>query len=165
MREILDLCAGLPRRRLSAGEVLVEEGTPSTGALFVLAEGELEIVKAGGIQITTVSEPGAVFAEISLLLGVPHTASVRAVGPAEVLVAADGRALLQSSPAIGIGLARLLARRLALTLSYLADLKRQFADEAASLGMVDEVIESLVHIQGEEPAADAGSDREREPNE
>ena len=164
MRDVLDLCADLPRRRLAPGEVLVEEGTPPTGALFVLIDGELEVVKDGGIPITTVSEPGSFFAEISLLLGVPHTATVRAVGPAEVLVAADGKALLQSKPALGLALARLLARRLALTLSYLADLKRQFADEAASLGMVDEVLESLVHLQGDEPDDDPGSDREREPN-
>lgn len=164
MRDVLELCAGLPRRSLAAGEVLVAEGTPSTGALYVLVEGELEVVKEGDIQLTTVSEPGALFAEVSLLLGVPHTATVRAVGPATVLVAADGDALLEATPALGLALARLLARRLALTLSYLADLKRQFADEAASLGMLDEVLESLVHHQGEASDPDPGSDREREPN-
>jgi CRP/FNR family transcriptional regulator, cyclic AMP receptor protein len=164
MQEVLELCAGLPRRALRDGEALVEEGTPSTGALYVLVEGELEVVKDGGIPLTTVSEPGALFAEISLLLGVPHTATVRAVGPAAVLVAADGEAMLASNPTLGLALARLLARRLALTLSYLADLKRQFADQAESLGMLDEVLESLVHLQGEPVDADPGSDREREPN-
>jgi len=164
MREVLELCAGLPRRTLRDGEALIDEGTPSTGALYVLVEGELEIVKQGDIQITTVSEPGALFGEISLLLGIPHTASVRALGPAAVLVAADGNAFLASSPALGLALARLLARRLALTLSYLADLKRQFADQSESLGMLDEVLESLVHLQGDPPDADPGSDREREPN-
>lgn len=164
MREVLDLCAGLPKRTLRDGEVLVDEGTPSTGALYVLVEGELEIVKEGGIRITTVADPGALFGEISLLLGVPHTATVRALGPAEVLVMADGNAILASNPTLGLALARLLARRLALLLSYVADLKRQFADQAESLGMLDEVLESLVHLQGEPPDADPGSDREREPN-
>jgi CRP/FNR family cyclic AMP-dependent transcriptional regulator len=164
MREVLELSAGLPPRALSDGEALMEEGTPSTGALYVLVEGELEVVKEGGVQITTVSEPGSLLGEISLLLGVPHTATVRALGPATVLVAADGSELLASNPSLGLALARLLARRLALTLSYLADVRRQFADQAESLGMLDEVIESLVHLQGEQPDADPGSDREREPN-
>ena len=164
MPEVLELCAGLPRRALRDGEALIDETTPPTGALYVLVEGEVEVVKGDGVLITTVSEPGAVFGEISLLLGGPYTATVRAVGPTTVLVAADGNALLESHPTLGLALARLLARRLARTLAYLADLKRQFADQAESLGMLDEVLEALVHLQGEPPDADPGSDREREPN-
>ena len=64
---MLDFCVGLPERSLAGSEVLLEEGTTS-GELYVLIEGELEVLKED-LQICTVSDPGSVFGEISVLLG------------------------------------------------------------------------------------------------
>jgi CRP-like cAMP-binding protein len=81
---ILEQCRGLPERRFAAGSVLLAEGETS-GLLFVLVEGEVEILK-GTFQINTVADPGAIFGEISLLLDKPHMATVRAVSDCRVHV-------------------------------------------------------------------------------
>ena len=92
---------------------------------------------------------------MSVLLGVPHTATVRAVSPARLYVFADAEEFLRSHPAIGFYLARLLAQRLNAATTYLVDLKRQFEDQRDHFGMVGEVLESLMHQQ------DGGSRRRR----
>jgi CRP-like cAMP-binding protein len=159
MANLLDYCQGLPERRFAAGDVLLEQGTVA-GVLYLLVEGAVEVVK-GDVQITTVSEPGAVFGEISVLLGVPHTATVRALRECRCYVAQDPVGFLRSHPDIAFEVARLLSRRVQMASGYLADLKHQFADRDDHLAIVDEVLDSLVHHQGAE--ADAGSDRHPDP--
>jgi CRP/FNR family transcriptional regulator, cyclic AMP receptor protein len=161
MPDVLDLCTDLPERRFAPGECLLEQGDPPVGVLYVLVEGSVEVLK-GDVQVTIVSQPGAFFGEIALFLDIAHTATVRALEPTRCYVAVDGQAFLASSPALTLAVGRLLARRLYLATTYLADLKRQFEDQATSLSMVDEVLETLVHHQDLD--ADPGSDREREPN-
>ena len=77
------LALGPPRRRLhlAPGDVLVLEGNPS-GPLWVLVSGELAVVK-GGTEVNTISRPGAVIGEISLLLGHHHGATVQATTPGD----------------------------------------------------------------------------------
>ena len=48
--------------------------------------------------------------------------------------------------------------------SYLVDVKKQFEDQQSHLGIVDEVLETLVHAQGAGEEVDRGSDREPDPN-
>ena len=163
MPDVLDLCAGLPERRFATGECLLEQGAPSAGVLYVLAEGSVEVLK-GETQVTTVSQPGAFFGEIGLLLDLRTSATVRALEPTRCYVAEDGKAFLASSPVLTLAVARLLARRLHHATTYLADLKQQFEGHAASLSMLDEVLDALVHHQDVESDVDPGSDREREPN-
>jgi CRP/FNR family transcriptional regulator, cyclic AMP receptor protein len=159
MPTVLDLCAGMPLETVEAGAVLLDEGTRS-GRLYVLVSGTVEVVK-GDVQITTVSEPGAFLGEISALLDIPHMATVRAVERSTVRVATDPRAFLGSHPQIALAVARLLAKRLHFVSSYLVDVKRQFEDHENHLGIVDEVLETLVHHQ--EPDAEPGSDRHPDP--
>jgi CRP/FNR family transcriptional regulator, cyclic AMP receptor protein len=147
MREFLEHCHDCPKRRLAAGDVLIEEQGRS-GQLFVLAEGMLEVYR-GEVEIALIDEPGALFGEMAVLLDRPHTASVRAASEAVVHVIEDAEAFLADRPALAMPIARLLARRLQNVTSYLVDLKRQFADRSDHLGMVDEVLESLSHEQGE----------------
>lgn len=163
MSTALDFCAGLPERHLSEGEFLVREGEITGGQLFFLAEGSLEVLKGDDVSITILSEPGAVVGEISVLLDSPYSASVRALAPSRCFVAEDGQAFMTAKPEAALLVAQLLARRLHLVTTYLADLKRQYAEHDASLEMVDQVLDTLVHHHdagGVEP----GSDREREPN-
>ncbi len=107
------------------------------------------------------SEPGALFGEISVLLGVPHIATVRALRDSRLHVADDPVGFLRSHPDIAFEVARLLSRRLQMVTGYLVDLKHQFADKDDHFAMVDEVLESLVHHQGAE--AVPGSDRHPDP--
>jgi CRP-like cAMP-binding protein len=160
VREILDLCGGLPQRTVAAGEVVLREGERS-GMLFILIEGSVEILK-GDVQVNLVADPGALFGEMSVLLDAPQSATVRTLEPSRFHVADDARAFLHRDAKVALAVSRLLARRLHGMTTYLADLKHQFADHDSHLGMVDEVLEVLVHHQGE--AHDPGSDRDPDPN-
>ena len=86
---------------------------------------------------------------------------MRTLAPSRFRVSDDAARFLASDPAVGLVVAKLLARRLNAVITYLADLKRQFEGEDDHLGMVDEVLETLVHHQGEEPSP--GSDRDPDP--
>lgn len=158
MASIVDFCADLPIAVFAAGEDLLAEGG-KTGRFYVLVEGAVAVVK-GGVQINAVSDVGAVFGEMSVLLDMPHMATVRALTPARAHVVDDGAAFLEAHPEVAANLARLLARRLHGVTMYLVDLKQQFEDHTNHLGMVDEILEALVHDQG--PAFTPGSDREPE---
>jgi CRP-like cAMP-binding protein len=142
---ILDLCQHVPVRSFAPGEVLLAEGDKS-GRLYILTEGEVEIVK-GDFQINSVSEQGAVFGEISALLDMPHMATVRALTHARAHEIEDGAQFLKDNQQVAFHLAQLLARRLQGVSSYLVDLKSQFASHQDHLGMVDDVLETLVHQQ------------------
>ncbi len=146
MQELLEFCRGDAGVELAPGSVLLREGERS-GRLFVLASGCLEVFR-GEVQIALVDDPGAVFGEMSALLDIPHTTSVRAVTEAVVHVVDDPVAWLARNPGLALPIARLLARRLQNVTSYLVDLKRQFGDRSDHLGMVEEVLESLSHEQG-----------------
>ncbi len=163
MAGVLEICAELPERTFAPGEILVREGVPSSHEIYILASGALEVVKDGDVSISTLTDPGAVVGEMSLLLGVPHTASVRALEPSRCLVAADGNAFLRENPAFVLAVARLLARRLMLATTYLADIKRQYEGADASLAMLDQVLETFLHHPHDDDC-EPGSDREREPN-
>jgi CRP/FNR family transcriptional regulator, cyclic AMP receptor protein len=123
----LDHCHGLPERIFEPGEVLIHEGSP--GPLFVLAEGAVEILK-GDFRISIVDEPGAIFGEISALLGIQPTASVKALERTRTFVAEDGVAFFSTRPELTLMIARMLAQRLTSVTSDLADVKRQLKDLA-----------------------------------
>jgi len=156
MRSILSYCEGLPERSFGAGEVLLVE-KEKQGILYILIEGEIEVLK-GDIQITTASEPGAIFGEMSILLDMPHTATVKTLTPSRMYVVERAADFLLSQTEITYQLAQLLAHRLFSVTTYLVDLKKQFEDRQDHLGMVDEVLETLVHQQVEE--CNPGSDRD-----
>jgi CRP/FNR family cyclic AMP-dependent transcriptional regulator len=159
MSTILSYCAGQQRWAFDAGDLLLEEGKTS-GRLYVLCEGTVEVLR-GATQVAAVSEPGAVFGEMSIVLGVPHTATVRAVTSGYAYVFENADAFLRSHPEIAFLIARLLATRLNAATTYLVDLKRQFAGHDDHFGMVGEVLESLMHHQDE--AVSPGSDRQPDP--
>jgi CRP-like cAMP-binding protein len=151
----LELWQALPQKAFAKGAVVLEEGTRTSG-LYALKSGSVEVVK-GNVQINTIAEPGSMFGEVSFLLDVPHTATVRALEDSVFHVVDDVSAFLRDHPQVALEVSRLLARRLHLLTTYLVDLKRQFEGSGDHLAMVDDVIESLVHHQ--EADADTGSDR------
>ncbi|MGE0821312.1 MAG: Crp/Fnr family transcriptional regulator [Candidatus Binatia bacterium] len=156
MRSLLSFCQGLPERTYEADEILLHEGE-RTGVLYVLIEGQVAVLK-GDVLVTTVSEPGAIFGEMSVLLDSTHTATVKALSSSRVYVIEHASIFLQSHTDIAYQLAKLLAQRLYGVTTYLVDLKTQFEDQQGHLGMVDEVLGSLVHQQDEECAPGSGRD-------
>jgi CRP/FNR family transcriptional regulator, cyclic AMP receptor protein len=156
MRDILDHCEALPLEHRADGTVLLAEGQ-TTGRVYVLAEGRIEVVR-GGTQVTVLNEPGSLVGELSILLGIPHIATARALGPVTVHVIEDAAAYFSTHPCLSWLLARLLANRLYAATTYLIDLKHQFAGFGDHHEMVSEVLETLIHQQ--EQDFHPGSDRD-----
>ncbi len=159
MKSILEICDPAKKREVPAGTVLLSEDTTS-GHIYVLAEGKIEVVR-GKTQVAVVSEPGSVFGEMSVLLDTPHTATVRALSSASVYAYTDAAGFMGSDPQIAFVIARLLAQRLNSATTYLVDLKRQYAGQGNHLGMVSDVLASLIHQQ--EAEFTSGSDRQPDP--
>jgi len=157
--ELLQHAANLPEFQLSPGEPVVREGESGAG-LWILVSGSLKVEKSG-VEINTISRPGAAIGEISLLLDAPYSATVVAGEPSVLRHAADGRAFLASNPHITRLIATGLAERLHFVTSYLADLKQQYGD-SPGLAMVGEVLHKLAHHQ--RPPAQPGSLREPNPD-
>ena len=114
--------AALPLASYQAGETVLAAGS-TTGRLLILREGAVEIVKEG-VQIAKVTEPGAVFGELSILLNQPHTADIRALQTSQFHVA-DAAALLAQDPIALLYVAAILASRLDGANHALIELKRQ----------------------------------------
>ncbi len=87
--------ASFPVATYQAGDSVLAAGS-RTGRLLILKEGMVEVVKQG-VQIAMVREPGAVFGELSVLLGQPHTADVRALEASQFHIA-DAATLLRIDP-------------------------------------------------------------------
>lgn len=156
---LLDASSRYPELPLEPGVTLLEQGMTS-GKLFVVIEGEFS-VRLDGVEIAVISEPGALFGEMSLILQQPHMASVTTATPARIRCIDDGRAFLASDPDIMFQVAHLLAVRLQMLTGYLADLKHQYADRDDHLCMVDEVLACLsCQHDGE---VKLGSERESGP--
>jgi CRP-like cAMP-binding protein len=146
MESLLEVARSLPPRTLAAEERLITEGSPP-GPLYVLLDGALRIEK-GGVAITVISELGASVGELSLLLGVPATADVVAAVDSVVATIDDGGRRMRDDPAVALALAQTLAARVQRMTTYLADLKRQYAEHEGGLGMIDVVLGSLMHQDG-----------------
>jgi len=125
----------------------MEEGQKG-GELYILAEGSVEILKQD-YQINTVDSAGSIFGDVSVLLGLSCMATVKTLEPSRFFVASDALTFLKSNPEAHLHLSILLAKRLNSVTNYLVDLKSQFEDRDDHLGMVDEVLESLLHHQPE----------------
>jgi CRP/FNR family cyclic AMP-dependent transcriptional regulator len=159
MLSVLDYCVGGTRRKLSAGVLVLREGD-TTGHLYVLIEGRLEVLK-GNTIVAVITEPGAVVGEMSVLLEKPHTATVRAATNATVYEFSDAASLLQEQPAVALLIARLLAQRLNVATTYLADVMHQYAGHGDHLAMVGEVLQSMINLPPTKVSP--GSDLESDP--
>src|SRR5205814_3496372 len=159
MREILDYCAGGVQRDVAAAAFVVHEGH-TTGHLYVLVEGRLDVIK-GGTVVATSTEPGAVLGEMSVLLDKPHTATVRAASDSVIYEINDAASFLRQQPAVAILIARLLAQRLNVANTYLADIKRQYAGHGNHLAMVGDLLQSMINLPPTQVSS--GSDRQSDP--
>jgi CRP/FNR family cyclic AMP-dependent transcriptional regulator len=156
--DLLALSADLPTRTVAAGDVLIEEGT-DPGVLYVLASGSVT-VERDGVVFATIDAPGAIFGEMSVVLAKPATATVRATSDVVVHVAADPEGFLLERPGAALSVLRTTASRLDGLTQYLVDVKGQFAELEGHLGMVDQILDTLVHHQT--PPARTGSVRDPE---
>src|SRR5438093_415207 len=82
----------LPLATYKIGETVLASGS-RTGRLLILKSGAVAIIKET-IKIAKVTEPGAVFGEVSALLDQPHNADVYATESSQFHVA-DAALLVQ----------------------------------------------------------------------
>jgi CRP-like cAMP-binding protein len=114
--------AGFPIATYQAGETVLAAASTS-GRLLILRKGAVAVLR-DGVEIATVTDPGAVFGELSVLLDQPHTADVRALETSQFYVA-DAATLLRVDPIALLYVATVLARRLDDANRALIELKRQ----------------------------------------
>jgi CRP/FNR family transcriptional regulator, cyclic AMP receptor protein len=159
MHTVLDYCSGGIQRTVPAGALIIHEGGNS-GHLFVLIEGRLEVIK-GDTVVASISEPGAVVGEMSVLLEQPHTATVRAAADSTIYEFGDAASFLNDQPAVALLIARLLAQRLNVATTYLADIMHQYAGHGDHLSMVGEILQSMINLPPIKVLP--GSDRQSDP--
>ncbi len=143
--DIIDRCSDLPRRSYSAGDLIVEQGA-AFGAILVLVEGRIAIER-NGIGLAVIETPGAILGDMSTVLARPATATMRAVDSCSVLCADDGATYLRSHPDVLFEVAGALATRLDNLTGHLVDIQRQYGDDTGHLGMLDDVLRTLMHHQ------------------
>jgi CRP/FNR family transcriptional regulator, cyclic AMP receptor protein len=159
MHAILDYCKEAAQRQVPAGTIVLREGT-KTGRLFILIEGRLEVIR-GGAVVAVLAEPGALTGEMSLLLDRPHTATVRAAADSLIYEVDDAASFLNQQPSVALLIAQLLAQRLNVATTYLADLMKQYAGHGTHLEMVGEILQSMISLPPQQVSP--GSDRESDP--
>jgi len=95
-----------------SNEILFIEGE-SSSEMYILLSGKVEILKDNK-RIAIVEEEGSYLGELSTLLGIPRSATVRTMSSCKFLVVSADKVMdfLASSPALGLKLARMLADRL-----------------------------------------------------
>jgi CRP/FNR family transcriptional regulator, cyclic AMP receptor protein len=96
------------------GEVVVREGE-ETREMFIIRVGRIEILKqVGGHEVRlAILERGSFFGEMSLLEGMPRSATARAIGKTELVVLRPGSLLVQirRDPTFAFELLQQMSRR------------------------------------------------------
>ena len=137
--------ATLPLATYQAGETVSQRRLDDRPAAD---PGAVAVVKEG-VEIARVTEPGAVFGELSVLLDQPHTADVRALEASQFHVA-DAASMLRIDPIALVYVATLLAQLLESANRGLLELKRQVqaGDPCSVIGRTVEKIEGLLGATG-----------------
>lgn len=134
---VLGKLSSLPVEVHEQGRVVLAAGT-TTGKLLVLKQGAVE-VRRDGIRLAEVSEPGAVFGELAILLGQPHTADVLTLEPSTFYCAA-GETFLRIDPTAALYVAMVLAHRVHLVNHHLIEARSQLGK---SQGVFDEMVSNI----------------------
>jgi CRP-like cAMP-binding protein len=159
MKDILKYCVGGHEQKIMAGETILHEGS-RTGRLHILMDGQVEVVR-GDVVVASIAEPGAIFGEMSVLLEQGHTAAVRAATDATIYEIGDAARFMRDNPDVALLVAKLLARRLYVATTYLADLRRQYAGHGNHLAMVGDLLQCMINLPTTEVSP--GSDRQSDP--
>ena len=98
-------------RSFEAGELVFEAGAPAS-CMYVVAEGEVEIVVGG--TVVDVLSPAAIFGEMALITGEPRSATVRARASCRLVEIPEKRFLylVHESPFFALEVMRVLTARL-----------------------------------------------------
>ena len=137
MASILALVTGQPKRELARGETLIEAGEAG-GELYVLERGRL-VVERDGVTLATITEEGALIGEMRVLLGVDHSATVRAEAATTLRVIADAIPFLERTPLMALHVATLACERLDRTSALLVELRKETEGKAEEQGLLSRI--------------------------
>jgi CRP/FNR family cyclic AMP-dependent transcriptional regulator len=137
---MLQKLSSWPIETYQAGDTVLAGGT-TTGKLLVMMEGVVEVVR-DGTRIAEVAEPGAVFGELALLLGQPHTADVRALAPSTFHVG-DGRTILRVDSTATLYVAVVLAQRLTTVNRYLVEVRARMAKTDQPRRLFEDTLDNI----------------------
>jgi serine/threonine protein phosphatase PrpC len=124
--ELIKVLSLVKVRQFRASEQVIQEGTHGDD-LFVIAQGELEVVKGG--QVVATRKSGEFLGEIGFFNNIPRTATVLAKGASTTLVFSRREllSLLKKEPSIAVKLlwsmGQELSRRVSQTTQDLAEAK------------------------------------------
>jgi serine/threonine protein phosphatase PrpC len=141
-RELLRVMQAVHVRECQDGEVVIREGDKGD-ELFIVLEGKVRVSR--GDQTLTHLGRGEHVGEMALIRSVPRSASVTAVGPAELIAIrrSDFFEILRKEHEIAVKMLwqflGVLADRLDHTSSELREMKREFAAEDMSAEIFPEV--------------------------
>ena len=133
-----------PLISLTAGENLLTQGE-KTDSIYFLLKGAVKVTK-DGYEVAVVSDKGAVFGEMAILLDSEHSASVQCLEDSEFYHIEHPRKYLEGHPEVIWHIAQILGLRLFNLNQYLVDVKSQYEGHD-HLNMVDDVLEALLNQQ------------------
>ena len=133
-----------PLISLTAGENLLTQGE-KTDSIYFLLKGAVKVTK-DGYEVAVVSDKGAVFGEMAILLDSEHSASVQCLEDSEFYHIEHSRKYLEGHPEVIWHIAQILGLRLFNLNQYLVDVKSQYEGHD-HLNMVDDVLEALLNQQ------------------
>jgi CRP-like cAMP-binding protein len=133
-----------PLISLAAGETLLVQGE-ATDSVFFMLEGTVKIIK-DNCEIAIISDEGAVFGEMAIMLEREHSASVQCIKDSKFFQIERPRQYLEERPEVIWHIAQILCLRLFNLSNYLVDVKGQYEGHD-HLKMVDDVLETLLAQQ------------------
>ena len=120
MSNIDEVLKEFPVISLKVGECLIREGEQKN-ALYFLSDGAVEVIK-DGYKVAESSGQGSVFGEMSMLLGIKHSATVQCTKDSKFYHIDNPKSYLNSHPEMIWQIALMLSRRI-------YDLNLYFVDE------------------------------------
>jgi CRP/FNR family transcriptional regulator, cyclic AMP receptor protein len=149
--EVLERLSSFPLSSFAPGEAVLSQAT-ATGRLLFLREGVVDVALED-VFIARVTEPGAVFGDVSFLLDQPHSAAVIAAEAARFHVVEDPETFLEAEPRIAIYVARILARRLNAVNHLLAEARHRIDQPDGPPAHLRETLDRMGHaLQSHFPA-------------
>lgn len=113
-----------PVIELGSGDVLLTQGE-KTDTLYFLIEGGVSVVK-DGFELTHKSLAGSVYGEMSVILDIAHSATVKCTMDSRFYYIKNPKKYLEGHPEVIWHIVKILSMRLASLNEYLVDIRSQY---------------------------------------